>query len=306
MTTADYTPSASQKAANSIPRILTLNGDQIVSVMIEHNLGLMPSPRNADRLDIDPDYFMAFEAMKGILSHHVAEAHQCYSARSSVPNSDPLADEQTIELKPEEDLISLNALGYALRVDPIRVRRWIENETLRPDVFQASGERTNYYFRRDRIELVRRSLGLETVPASSDEWKQEFLDFAKSRKLSRSYKPVMIKAFFKLVDREGKVRIDDLVREFKAYYIQKAEAGEPLEHGASPLADPTRVSDSAIKKLIIKYPLQRFLIKNFITYFSQEDMLQIAPQLWHELHYYEVIDALNSADEQIQYYVARH
>src|SRR5437773_7005871 len=34
MTTADYAPSASQKAATSIPRILTLNGDQIVSVMI--------------------------------------------------------------------------------------------------------------------------------------------------------------------------------------------------------------------------------------------------------------------------------
>jgi len=52
-------------------------------------------------------------------------------------------------------------------------------------------------------------------------------------------------------------------------WLQQAEAGNPLEHGASPLADPTRVNDSAIKKLIIKYPLQRFLIKNFITYLPE-------------------------------------
>ncbi len=141
MTTANYTPSALQKAATSIPRVLTLNGDQIASVMVEHGLGLRPSPRNADRLDIDPDYFMAFEAMKGLLSHRVAEARQDYSTDSSTSSRGVLTDEQAIDLKPEEDLISLNALGYALRVDPARVRRWVENETLRPDISQLSGER---------------------------------------------------------------------------------------------------------------------------------------------------------------------
>jgi hypothetical protein len=92
---------------------------------------------------------------------------------------------------------------------------------LRPDAFQESGGYTSYYFRRDRIEQIRESLGLKNSPTSSDEWKQQFLDFAKSRNLSKSYKPVMLKAFFKLVDREGKVMIDELVKEFKDYYIQR-------------------------------------------------------------------------------------
>jgi hypothetical protein len=86
MTTADYAPSALQKATTSLPRVLTLNGDQIVSVMVEHGLGLRPSPNNAERLDID----------------------------------------------------------------------------------------------------------LGTVPASNEEWKQEFLDFTKSHKLTKSYKRVML------------------------------------------------------------------------------------------------------------------
>ncbi|TMC14236.1 MAG: hypothetical protein E6J33_12080 [Chloroflexi bacterium] len=234
-----------------------------------------------------------------MLSGHVSETRQSYGLDPSQSSTDTTANEQTIDLKPEEDLISLNALGYALRVDPNTVR-------LRPDASQTLRERSIYYFRRDRIEQIRESLGLENIPTSSDEWKQEFLDFAKSRNLSRSYNPVMVKAFFKLVDREGKVKIDDLVREFRDYYAQRLAAGEPLERDASIMAHPTEASNEEIKRLLIDMPVQRFLIKNFIEYFPEEGVLRIAPQLWQVLHYYEVVDVLKSADEQISYYVARH
>ena len=306
MTTADYTSGALQKASTSIPRVLTLNGDQVVSIMLEHRLGLKTSSLNAEKLDIDPDYFVTFETMRNLLVSRVRETPQNYHTNTSTSDTGTPLDEPTIDLKPEEDLISLNALGYALRVDPARVRRWVENETLRPDRSQTAGERTSHYFRRDRIEQIRRSLGLQNIPASSDQWKQEFLDFAKSRNLTKSYKPVMLKAFFKLVDREGKVQIDDLVKEFRDYYVQRANAGQPLEHGASPLSDPTKPSDSTIKRLIITYPLERFLIKNFMEYSSEEGVLRIAPQLWQALCYYEVVDTLKSTDEQIRYYEDRH
>jgi hypothetical protein len=59
------------------------------------------------------------------------------------------------------------------------------------------------------------------------------------------------------------------------------------------------------RKHIITYPLERFLIKNFMQYFPEEGILQVAPQLWQELRYYEIVDALKSADEQINYYAAR-
>ena len=178
MTTASYAPGALQKASTSIPHILTLNGDQIVSVMVEHQLGLRMLSDKGQKLDIDPDYFTAFEAMKGLLSGRVSESRQNYSIASSPSSSLAQPDEQTIDLKPEEDLISLNALGYTLRVDPTRVRRWIEYETLRPDATQVSSGRANYYFRRDRIEQIRKTFGLEAIPSSSDEWKQEFLDLS--------------------------------------------------------------------------------------------------------------------------------
>lgn len=157
MTTANYAPSALQKASPSIPRILTLNGDQIVSMMIEHHLGVKSSMFDAQKLDIDPDYFTAFELMRNLLVSHVEEDAQNYVLNG-------VSETQSIDLKPEEDLISVNALGYALRVDPVRVRRWVESETLKPDAAQFSGGRTNYYFRRDSIETIRKQLGIGNMP----------------------------------------------------------------------------------------------------------------------------------------------
>lgn len=305
MTTADYAPGALQKAAISIPRILTLNGDQIVSVMIEHRLGLKESSLRPQKLDIDLDYFATFEAMRGMLSHRINEAHQKYSIDPSRPDADKAAEGQPINIQPEDDLITLNTLGYTLRVDPHTLRRWVEHEKLKPDDFQKVGERSIYYFRRDRIKQLRESLGLKNSPASSDEWKQEFLEFTKSRNLSRSYKPVLIKVFFKLVDREGKVKMDDLVREFRDYYVQQLNAGQPLEREASIMAHPIEAGHEEIKKLLIDMPIQRFLIKNYMQYSAEEGYVRIASQLWQELHYYEVIDVLKSVDEQISYYISR-
>ena len=66
-----------------------------------------------------------------------------------------------------------------------------------------------------------------------------------------------------------------------------------------------RSSRCNLLKILLTYPLERFLIKNFITYFPEEGVLQIAPQLWRALLHYEVKDVLTSADEQIHYYLAR-
>src|SRR5258708_16336840 len=98
--------------------------------MVEHSLGLKSSSLNAQKLDIDTDYFATCEGMRNLFAKRVRETLQNYSLHASASDSEPPLDEQTIDLRPEEDFISLNALGYALHVDPTRVRRWVENGTL--------------------------------------------------------------------------------------------------------------------------------------------------------------------------------
>jgi hypothetical protein len=291
ITTADFAIAAREKASSSIPRVSTLNGNQITSIMYKHNLGVKPSSN--DGLTIDGDYFAEFEIQKNFLAKRLSESREEYATQEP-------SDEETVELKPEDDLISLRALSYALRVDTKTIRTWVEKGKLDADGHESSGSQSGYYFRRDRIEQIRRQFHLGPLPTSSEEWRQQFLDFNKSRKLRHSYKPVMIKAIFKLVDRDGRVNMRDLVNEFRAFYVQREQEGLFVE-----LNNPASISDSDIRSLIVKYPLDRFRIKKFIDYFPDEDIVQIAPYLWQELRYHDIIDVLTSADEQIRYYYNR-
>ena len=78
-----------------------------------------------------------------------------------------------------------------------------------------------------------------------------------------------------------------------------------MEFGVPLLRDPMQASDKELKRLIIQMPLERFRIKNYFEYNEEDDTVQIAPQLWQDLRYYEIIDVLKSADEQITYYYKR-
>lgn len=64
VTTSDFSAGAQQKAAGVLPRILTMNGAQIVTTMIEHRLGLQILPGTSQRVLIDKAYFAGFEDQK--------------------------------------------------------------------------------------------------------------------------------------------------------------------------------------------------------------------------------------------------
>jgi hypothetical protein len=144
------------------------------------------------------------------------------------------------------------------------------------------------------------------MPASSHEWRQEFLDFARSRKLTKSYKPVLLEALLRLVDHDGKVKMDDLVQAFRAFYVQRQQAGLPVEFGGPLATNPAALNDSKIKGLIVRHPLERFLIQKYLSYDPDTNIIQIAPQIWQDLRYYEVLDVLQSTAAQIDYYYSRY
>lgn len=224
----------------------------------------------------------------------IAKSRATYTTR-------PIADDEPIELEPEDDLISLHALSFAVQVDTTTIRNWLQQGTLQPDGHHISDNQSYYYFRRDRIEAIRQQFRLSEAPTTGEEWRQAFIDFNKSKSMRYTYKPVMIKAIFKLVDREGKVPMDRLVEEFRAFYQQRKQAGLSVE-----LEHIETMSDSDIKTLIIKNPLDRFRIQQFIEYDADAGSVQIAPYLWQELRYHDIVDVLEHADEQIRYYYEKH
>jgi hypothetical protein len=284
ITTADFAPQARAKAsALGLVRIDTVSGDQVAALMAQQGLGLQ-SAGEPDALD--ELYFLGFEA----------QAH-----------SGSLRERGAVyELAPEDDLVSLRTLSYMLHVDMQTIRRgWIETGRLLPDAALPIGPREAYFFRRSRADQIRRQFGLQPTPTSGTAWRQEFLDYARSRSLTRSYKPVLLKALLKLADRNGEVHIDTLADEFLAFYIQRQALGQPVEFGGALLADPASASREAVVRLIIKNPLERFIIRGFLEYSASDRVVRVVPQLWSELRMYDVLDLLERADEQLRYYYGR-
>lgn len=291
ITTAGYGRQAADRAASAIPRVAMVDGDQIVALMLQHRLGVAGPAEGG----LDEGYFSGFVAQAAVGQRRLRDPAAAYSVAQE-PEQAPL---------PEDDLISLRALSHALRVDPSVLRRRIERGTLQPDQPGTSLAATGLFFRRDRIETIRRELRSGARPASGEEWRQEFLDFARSRTMTKSYKPVLLKALLRLVDRDGAAPIDALAREFRLYYEGRHRAGLVVEHGPPPLVGPQAIGDEQLRQLIVAHPLERFLIKGFLEYAPAEGLVRIAPQLWAELRAFELLDLQRLADEQLHHYYSR-
>ena len=296
ITTAGYAEQARAKAVSSpFVRIDTLDGEQVVALMVRHALGIDTATNTSPALD--EDYFLAFEAQATAGASILREAPASYQGSSEETGATPA--------RPEDDLISLQALSYELRVDAKTVRRgWVESGKLQPDVARIIGSRVAYFFRRDRIETIRQQFQRGEQPTTSAEWRQEFLDFVRSRNLSKSYKPVMLKSLLRVVNRNGEAKLDDIAQEFHQFYLDRAEKGQVTESGGL-LARPHDTDMYAIRQLLIKFPLERFIIKQFIEYDQETDIVRIAPVLWNDLRFYELLDIQVNLDEQIDYYYAR-
>jgi hypothetical protein len=208
--------------------------------------------------------------------------------------------------QPEKDLLSLRDLSYALGVDSTTIRRWIKAGKIGSDLYQLPKGKEGYRFERDSIEQLRVMFSIKVFRDTGNQLRQAFTNFAKSHHLTRSYKPVLLKALFKLVNQEGIVEIEDLVREFREFYTKRISEGLPVETGTPFLQNVIATDDSTLKNLIVKYPLDRFMIKGFLQYYPDDDILQISPLLWQELRYSDVLEVLESAEEQLRYYYNRN
>ncbi|HMO58964.1 MAG TPA: restriction endonuclease [Roseiflexaceae bacterium] len=286
ITTAGYAPQARIKAESGMPRITTVDGDQVVALMQRKQVGIDTDER------IDESYFTQFETYSTTQTLQLAESSEPYSVAGI-----------NTTLHPAADLITLRGLSHALRVDPSVLRRAIDRGALIPE--QGGSERSGLFFRRDQIEAIRAALLGATPPTDADAWRREFLAFARSRNLSKSYKPVMLKALLTVIDHTGEVPIDRLVAEFRAFYQARRRAGLPIEFGPPDVSDPAAVSDTRLRQIIVQHPLERFLIKGFLQYDAAAGLVRVAPQLWAELRYWELLDVLRSADEQLSYYYGR-
>ncbi|NJM05642.1 hypothetical protein HC891_04765 [Candidatus Gracilibacteria bacterium] len=116
---------------------------------------------------------------------------------------------------------------------------------------------------------------------------------------------MLLTALLKLVDRNGEVNMAALSAEFRSFYQARKRAGLAVEFGPPDISDATALNDVQLRQLIVRHPLERFLIKGFLEYLPDEGIVRFAPQLWAELRCYELLAVQRSVAEQLTYYYGR-
>ena len=117
-----------------------------------------------------------------------------------------------------------------------------------------------------------------------------------------SYKPVMLLALLDHVDGEGSVAEETLVAAFWVFYRQRAAAGLPAEAAASLLSRPGEATPAQVRRLLVDYPLDRFVIQGFLERLPAEGLVRMRPEVWAGLRYGAVLLLREALAQQIERY----
>lgn len=119
----------------------------------------------------------------------------------------------------------------------------------------------------------------------------DFVNDVKKMRMSYSYIPVLIFAFFSECDQNGIAELDAIAQYFKRYYAERRNKGEPVEKSDSIFCDAD-VSLGDVKKNILFNPLGRSFLVNYISYYDIDNTVRMQPDVWEALSIRQVKQVL--------------
>ena len=111
----------------------------------------------------------------------------------------------------------------------------------------------------------------------------DFEAFIDDNTLMFSFKLIFMLSMFKLADKEGEVNMDDLIAQYRSFYLDRLERGLQVDRQRCPydrefLADPVKV-----KRSILSNPFEKFERKRFVYYSKNLNRLSFHPVLWKQM-----------------------
>ena len=201
------------------------------------------------------------------------------------------------------DMLSVGELEVALAASDGFIRRAVERGSVTPDHLFTMGERTLYYFSRDRQEEIRETLGLPKV--TEDTIKSLFLKFVRKMDMSSSYKPVFLQAFLKVCDERGCAAVARVTEEFRAFYARRSERGLVVENPAMRMADVGKISFDEVREVLLSMPFEKFERRQYFRYARDLAFVEMKPALWRQLGRTDMVELLRACGEGIENYYAR-
>lgn len=205
----------------------------------------------------------------------------------------------------EEAAGMISQMEFVRRVDvqTETIERYVREGKLIPDlVVPMSEHRTFKYFKEETLEKYANQYGWRLIDDSNR--KDLFMEMIRQMDMSYSYKPVLIKAILLYADEKGRVKLDDIVSYFRAFYEGRRAAGLPVEKQNSIFARGG-YTDTDAKRNILSNPFKRFEDMQMLRHTKTLGIVQVEETVWKHLTAGEKDEIGKICEEMLAAYYGR-
>lgn len=180
------------------------------------------------------------------------------------------------------DMMPVGELEVALGASEGVISRAIDRNEVAPDHILTFGERVYRYFRRDRVEEIRRILNLPRV--TDENIATLFAAYVGEMEMTMSYKPVFLLAMLDSIDERGRAQIGDVTRRFRRFYQDRLARGLQVERASARMANVADLSDNDVQRTMLDKPFEKFERRGYMKYDSGDlGYIRFVPALWRRL-----------------------
>jgi hypothetical protein len=165
------------------------------------------------------------------------------------------------------------------------------------------GDRTYFYFAKQRVPEIRQALGVPDVTAETI--KRLFFEFVDEMDMAASYKPVLMLAFLDSANNRGRARMGDVVARFRAFFEARVKAGLVVERTTMRMARVAEMSEAEVQNVIVSMPLRKFQQRRYLEYSRDVAWLQFNTDLWKQCSDADLAHVRQLCHRSIEHYYGR-
>ena len=179
------------------------------------------------------------------------------------------------------DYLSPEQAARELFIGTATIMNWYRKDNSISSLQLPIGSRMVPYFSKEDVESIRESHGLGQHDDTTI--LKDFEDFIDENTLTFSFKLIFMLSMLKLADKEGEVNIDDLISEYRAFYMDRLDQGLPVDRPNCAYNTEFLNDLVKVKRSILTNPFEKFERKRFVYYSKDLNMLSFHPALWEQL-----------------------
>lgn len=202
----------------------------------------------------------------------------------------------------EEAAGMISQMEFVRRVDvqSETIEKYLRDGKLIPDLMVPMSEhRTFKYFKEETLERYAKEYGWQLIDDKNR--KELFMKMVEQMDMSYSYKPVLLKAILKHADKNGRVKIEDIVGYFKSFYEGRRDAGLVVEKPNSIFAKGG-YTDKEAERNILSNPFKRFEDMNMLRHTKTLGIIEVDSSIWKKQTEEDKVQIDSICDEKLLKY----